>query len=84
MATTFLLQLGQAQTFSSTSTLSLSLAYPIIWTLVSLMTSVFPLALGSGIGTGICLLTGSLFIEGVGTGIDLVIGTLSNLGFWTW
>lgn len=44
----------------------------------------FPLAFGSGVGTGIYLKTGSLLIEGVGTGMALVIGTLSNYGFWTW
>lgn len=47
-------------------------------TFVSLIICVFPLAFGSGVGTGIYLKTGNLFIEGVGTGTALVIGTLSN------
>lgn len=58
--------------------MSSSSAYPITYTLVSFITWVLPLALGSGMGTGIYLRTGSLLIEGVGTGIALVMGTLSN------
>lgn len=72
------LQFGQLHSFTGYFLISLSLAYPITSTFVSLIICVFPLAFGSGVGTGIYLKTGNLFIEGVGTGTALVIGTLSN------